>query len=335
MQNQQVTPKVVFLDHGDRIGGVESFIKQLITKLEENNGYICNRISVDVPNHRFGYWLYIIRLYFRIKVAPDILVSSHIDTVKTGFWISRLYGCYHVFREPAGFNHEFITEKNARLLKNSLCVALTHSGLARWRACGFEGRGVIIPPLSPRLHRETKVWEERQVHFKIIMVANLYEEKRHKEFALSLKNLRGVSYELHIFGNSNFDDYSNEVIDYCKNENAIYLHQGIEVTDEILSEFDFGVLASRVEGFGHVLVEFVQSGLPFVSTLTDGVADFLQESSILVLSEDSSKWPEDVTRFMSSPGEVRDEVNRLQLCLKNVQIHTEKYKNEFDKIVRA
>lgn len=322
--------RVLILDHGARLGGVEKFIANLV---RDTIDYDFERVCVDVTNHRLGYSFYVFLISRRVKMSPDLVISCHIDTSHLGYRLSKKYACPHVFREPSGLSHKFMTPENAEMLKESICVALTNSSLGRWRNHGFEGPGFVIPPFESQIHYPPSVWPRKKGSFKAVMVANLYSEKRHLEVIQTCARINDAGHftvSLDIIGNSNNDEYGDEVILTCAKYNGVNLIQNMSMTPRDFKAYDFGILASSHEGFGNVLVEFIQAGLPFVTTYTDGAREILKPNSRLVLKREVSEWHLELTDFLGNPSVVMSELNQLQKFLERQDSYIQQFKDVLD-----
>ena len=330
-----IQSQVLILDHGERLGGVEKFIASVIDEIEE---YSFERVCVDAANLRLGYLVYVIRILLRVQRHPAVVVSCHIDTSMLGYELAQYFNCPHIFREPSGVEHAFMTQSSALVFEESTCVALSQSGLRRWRDKGFTGKGVVIPPFVPRVLSEPKKLRTKTISYKAVMVANLYPEKQHLCF-LECLNILMETYEikvlLDIIGNSNGDDYGKEVKRICAGNPQVCLHEGVLISDLDLFNYDFGVLASSNEGFGNVLVEFMQVGLPFMTTFTDGARDFLNRNSVLRLPDNPVFWPSALNKFLQSHGAVQKEMRELQLSLQNQESFTNAFKHVLDSQILA
>ena len=322
--------RVLILDHGERIGGVEKFISHLLEGVSEHN---FERVCVDANNFHLGYDFYVYVISKRIKNQPDIVVSCHIDTARLGYRLSKKFDCPHIFREPSGLKHQFMTAENASMLSSSTCVSLTDRGLNRWRKCGFSGRGFVVPPYLSRVDHKVSVWLSDKKKFKVLMVANLYPEKRHTEVVNALDKINALGdfeMSLDIYGASNQDSYSRSIEHVVEQLDFVTLKGGTPLSPSHLRTFDFAILASRHEGFGNVIIEYVQAGLPFISSNTDGVGQMVGSDSILLLPDHPQSWYEAVIDFMKNPDQICREMERLQNFLVHQPSFIQKFKDVLD-----
>lgn len=322
--------KVLILDHGKRIGGVEKFISELLQGVRD---YDFERVCVDAHNLHLGYEFYAFIIGTRVKVRPEIVVSCHIDTARLGHRLSKKFDCPHIFREPSGLAHPFMTAENAAMLKMSTCVALTDRALNRWRHCGFTGKGFVVPPYLPRVNHRVSVWPIGHNNLKVVMVANLYPEKRHLEVIDTIGRINAsgaFAVELDIYGNSNNDVYGKSVEQATEKLEFVTLKGGQPISPALLRTYDFAILASSHEGFGNVLIEYIQAGLPFISSNSDGVCQMITSSSILLLPEDPITWRQAVIEFINNPSTVLTEMEYLQEFLKSQTSFIQRFKHVLD-----
>lgn len=322
--------RVLILDHGERLGGVEKFISYLLKGVSE---YKFERVCVDAKNFHLGYNFYVFIISKRVKSQPDIVVSCHIDTARLGYRLSKKFDCPHIFREPSGLKHQFMTAENAAMLNFSTCVSLTDRGLNRWRNCGFTGKGFVVPPYLPRVDHEVSVWPCDKENLKIIMVANLYPEKRHLEVIDAIDRINATSdylVSLDIYGASNQDSYSRSIEQVVEQVGFVTMKGGKPISPSLLRSYDFAILASRHEGFGNVIIEYVQAGLPFISSNSDGANQMLNPNSILLLPEHPRIWCGAVIEFMKNPDKVYHEMESLQIFLMNQPSFIKQFKDVID-----
>lgn len=322
--------RVLILDHGKRIGGVEKFISHFLEGVSE---YKFERVCVDANNFHLGYNFYVYLISKRIKHQPDIVVSCHIDTARLGYRLSKKFDCPHIFREPSGLKHQFMTAENATMLNFSTCVSLTDRGLNRWRNCGFKGKGFVVPPYLPWVDHGVSVWPSDKENLKVLMVANLYPEKRHLEVIDAIDRINAFGdfvVSLDIYGASNQDSYSRSIEQLGEQLGFVTLKGGKPLSPSLLRTYDFAILASRHEGFGNVIIEYVQAGLPFISSNSDGVSQMVNSNSILLLPDHPQSWYKAVIEFMKNPDDVYHEMQRLQNFLLRQPSFIQQFKNVID-----
>lgn len=165
------------------------------------------------------------------------------------------------------------------------------------------------------------------------MVANLYPEKRHTEVVNALDKINALGdfeMSLDIYGASNQDSYSRSIEHVVEQLDFVTLKGGTPLSPSHLRTFDFAILASRHEGFGNVIIEYVQAGLPFISSNTDGVGQMVGSDSILLLPDHPQSWYEAVIDFMKNPDQICREMERLQNFLVHQPSFIQKFKDVLD-----
>ncbi len=289
---------VVLLKHASETGGVEKFVSSFLAESRFN----VSLLNVDIPMGFAGRWTYLWRLYRALPRNVDAIVSCHIDTVGTGMHLARWKRAYHVFREPAGAVHPFQTPAVAARLKKSLCIALSHVGIDRWRNVGFEGTAVVI---RPRIHAfEPMRFPRMDVPLNLVQVANLFPEKNHAAGIALLKDLARChphAVRLDIIGQPNGTAYSSETEELILQTDGAQLVSNVASVQKELEHYSCGILTSESEGFGYVLLEYASSGLPFFTTKTEGISEVLPGDSPLFLPPDPGLWATHMVRCMESP----------------------------------
>jgi glycosyltransferase involved in cell wall biosynthesis len=165
------------------------------------------------------------------------------------------------------------------------------------------------------------------------MVANLYPEKRHLEVidTMGRINLSGeYLVALDIYGDSNQDAYGQSVEQAVEKLDFVTWKGAVPISSALLRTYDFAILASSHEGFGNVIIEYIQAGLPFVSSNSDGVAQMVTSNSILILPKHSKAWHQAVIEFIKNPDAVFHEMGYLQEFLKSQLSFVKQFKDVID-----
>ena len=165
------------------------------------------------------------------------------------------------------------------------------------------------------------------------MVANLYPEKRHLEVIDAIERINAFGdfvVSLDIYGASNQDSYSRSIEQLVEQLGCVNLKGGTALSPSLLRTYDFAILASRHEGFGNVIIEYVQAGLPFISSNSDGVSQMVNSNSILLLPDHHQSWYKAVIEFVKNPEEVYHEMERLQNFLLRQSSFVKQFKNVID-----
>jgi len=105
---------------------------------------------------------------------------------------------------------------------------------------------------------------------KFVTLSLIARKKNIGQFLSTLSDLKELNgkYEYHIFGPVKDEEYMNElkqIIDALKMKN-IYFHGPLspEMVNDKLTEFDFFVLPTLGENFGHAIFEALSAGLPVI-----------------------------------------------------------------------
>lgn len=313
--------KVVLLKHATNTGGVEKFIASFLAE----SRFDAQPLNVDVPMGFAGRWTYLRRLRRALPERVDVIVSCHIDTVETGLWLARRTGAFHVFREPAGAVHPFLTKTAARLLSRSLCIALSDAAIERWRNAGFQGPSAVVRPrILACLPMRTP---DMNAPLSLVHVGNFFPEKDHPACIVLFEELKArwsAPVHLDLIGHPTATAYSAHVQNLAYRTEGVRLKSGVASAEDLLDSYSIGLLTSVSEGFGYVLLEYAGRGLPFFTTRTEGIAEVLPDDSPVFLPSNPAHWADHILHCVTSP-EWRFALEAAQQALVASTSYTEAY----------
>ncbi len=256
-----------------------------------------------------------------MNIKPDITVSllrreiNFITSIKDG---SKKVGEIHVnklnYRNFEANETNFIKEKFAKWWMNSLISKLKK--LDRFIVLSHEDKGYwheldnveVIPnplPFTPQ-----KACDPNSP--KVIAVGRYVYQKGFDLLidAWKIVNQKHPDWELHIYGNGNKTDYTEQV-----NRNGIkncFLENAVNNIEDKYAESSIFVLSSRFEGFGMVLAEAMSCGLSCISFACPcGPKDIINDGvdGILVENNNIEKLAEKICYLIENP-EKRKELGR-------------------------
>ena len=149
--------------------------------------------------------------------------------------------------------------------------------------------------------------------FKIVYLANLRPQKDHltllKAFELVEKNFPEIS--LHLIGKDEENNYSKELKTYVERKELkekVFFYGEQENVDELLQEFNLGVLSSSSEGLPLALLEYGRAGLPVVCTSVGECAEVVGENGIVIPPQDAKKLADAILLYAESK-DLREELS--------------------------
>ncbi|MCH4551223.1 glycosyltransferase [Aestuariibaculum lutulentum] len=141
---------------------------------------------------------------------------------------------------------------------------------------------------------------------RIICLANLRPQKDHLNLLKAFKWVvnKYPLWTLHLVGKDENDAYSEELKDYIGDhnlENNVFIYGSRNDTDNILSQCDIGVLASRSEGLPLSLLEYGLSGLACVVTDVGQCAEVVLNGQIgnIVPANDDATLSKAISHYIA------------------------------------
>ncbi len=115
---------------------------------------------------------------------------------------------------------------------------------------------------------------------RIISVGSLSKVKGHDILIKAWGEIANKypNYTLHIYG-AKKDNYANllNLIELHKLTKSVFIHEPVTNIQEKYLESCLCILPSRVEGFGMVLIEAMECGVPCIATKCDGPSDIISD----------------------------------------------------------
>lgn len=157
----------------------------------------------------------------------------------------------------------------------------------------------VIPNLVKQIALKSFSSNKKVGHLKLVYYS-LISEKKNLLFLLELLNQVSISFELHVYGPDKDVAYANNCKQYVSEApnllSKVKFHGAINPTEfgHIADQFDYYVLSTLGENFGHAIVESLSFGLPvIISDQTPWQFDVNQFSFSMSLTK-RDKWIESI-----------------------------------------
>ncbi len=140
---------------------------------------------------------------------------------------------------------------------------------------------VIYDGVDVDRYKVAQIKEEKSTQLRMVMCGAIYKGKGQKELIEAVGCLlkEGYCIRVDIYGNVESKEYFNELNGYIKSQdiqtNIRFLGYKDNV-NEVLSDYDVGVVCSKAEGFGLVTVEYMLSRLIIIASETGANPELLE-----------------------------------------------------------
>jgi len=116
--------------------------------------------------------------------------------------------------------------------------------------------------------------------FKVVMMAAFQARKRHKELVVSLEKIlkENSNIELQFLGQGDTEAQVKNLVRDLGLEKQVKFHGYVSDPESYIEGAHLGVLVSEREGLPRVLVQFMASGIPVVSTWLPGIEEIVQNN---------------------------------------------------------
>lgn len=237
------------------------------------------------------------------------LMAEKLTDVKTIGWHHNSFFIY--FRTPG--KGAYIQQKLAgnALKRLDALVTLTRQDKEAYKRWMNLDAKYIYNPLSFSSEKKTDVHEK-----KLLFVSRLETRQKGLDFLVRVADIlfhqRGyVDWKLEIIGaGSGMEETGRMIAEYGLENYIELLGEKKNVTDYYTRASVF-LCTSRWEGFGMVVTEAMECGLPVVSFKTDGPSEIIRdgESGYLIDNFDLEQFADAVERLMKDEG-LRKEMSR-------------------------
>lgn len=166
-----------------------------------------------------------------------------------------------------------------RRMAEILCVSdHTRQSLARWLGMPVQPGWQVMPNFVEALPAQSAPVATNKPYspLQLLFVGRIAEEKQPHLWLDTLEALaaRGLPAELTVLGEGPLQNWVKD--EAARRRLTVHFCGQIGGVSEFMRRADWLLLTSRFEGFGLVVLEAMQVGLPVVSTDSGGVNDFFQ-----------------------------------------------------------
>ena len=254
------------------------------------------------------------------------LVHSNSSIFDIGYFLSRRWKIPHVWhiREFAkkGCALELVLNSKSicrKYRKSSAVIAISKSiyeyiaHINKAIPLKLIYNGIDIPKKY-----EKKYVEKEKVNF--CVVGSLNSRKNVLEVIKACVELQSnniANYRLYIVGH-NEGEYYEELKNYIENHSEISEHiiftGYCKDVNSFLKKMDIGIMASEVEAFGRVTVEYMANYMPVIGTNTGGTPEVIDCEEDLYEPHDIIRLSELMKKYIESPALIKEkgEQNRLK-----------------------
>jgi glycosyltransferase involved in cell wall biosynthesis len=113
---------------------------------------------------------------------------------------------------------------------------------------------------------------------KCITLSRLTSQKNLDLLITAFSNLDKNLYSLDIYGEGELQQQLEDLIVNLKLSDQVKIHPKVQRIEQVLKEHDVFILASKYEGFGLVLLEAIEAGLPIVASKASSILEVLGEN---------------------------------------------------------
>jgi glycosyltransferase involved in cell wall biosynthesis len=153
---------------------------------------------------------------------------------------------------------------------------------------------LLLNTITPPKSKEKSKTSRRN---KVMLVSNIRPTKN-IEFAIEL--CAAAKYNLTIYGNREDENYYKSISALC-DKNSVAIKEGITDLSNEYSKYDITIHCSRSETGPLVLLEYMASGMPFLSYKTGAVADTVAEQLPLYFIDNfqTDEWQQRIDAILA------------------------------------
>lgn len=165
---------------------------------------------------------------------------------------------------------------------SSKFIAISNVVMEDWIEYGLDERKieVVYDGVDTKKYSMKTKFRTGNMPLRLIMCGAIYEEKGHKQLLEATSYLIEDGYNILVdfYGAAPNEIYLNNLkhyIEKCNLQDSIRVMGYRDNINEVLNEYDVGVVCSKAEGFGLVTVEYLLSGLTVIASDTGANPEIL------------------------------------------------------------
>ena len=302
------------------LGGAEKSYIEIVNSLAQNELKILTigdkggkakqyfythlNISVDTESCLNSYdFRAAIQLLFKIKAfCPDLIHCHLARATKFGGLIGKVLSVPVVSK-----THNLVNPKYYR--NTTKIVVTTEAQLEHMLCQGFKREHLVKIPnflsIDNEITDQFKVKDKiRHNDFVIKTLGRFVKKKGFDNLVNAVVDLRdkGVPVSLHIAGSGPEETSLLKIINGSRHSEKIQLHRWVDDVGSFLSGADLFVLPSLDEPFGLVLLDAMSTGVPILSTKTQGPLEILStETAYFLEASNKNEIAEKIKLVIKDP----------------------------------
>lgn len=235
----------------------------------------------------------------KIDMKTIDIIHSNVSIISLGLKLRKKYNCKHIMhlRESADYlNMYVITLKNYIKVLNQYVdcfVAISNYNLRTWINRGIDNSKteVIYNGLKMNLDYDIEK-KSPSSNIKILFTGAIREEKGQHLLIEALEKLPDsclncIEVDFYGDGDKKYIKQLKKMISENNLGNRVHINGYTDQMDNLYSNYEIGVVASKGEAFGRVTIEYMENGLCVIASkaganpeiVTDGVDGLLFENN--------------------------------------------------------
>ena len=248
------------------------------------------KVFRDGVKYYYGYLFALKQLQKELNIKEFDLIHANSSREDFGAIISEKYNIpliWH-FRELGNSHYQYFSLRNdyIQLMNRTSTFIIAVSDVVRkyWINKGIDDKKIIRIYNGVKFHQFSKnqsIPLTRKKEIKLVMIGSLQPSKGQTQAVELMNCLKGSeeAYHLDLIGDGAADYLSylmNIVKDNNLEESVRFLGYRSDIED-LLPNYDVGLICSKNEGFGRVTAEYMMAGLPVLASNTGANSELIRE----------------------------------------------------------